>query len=221
MYFFITLSFHLFLNNIRLAIFFLFLKNMQQNYFVKNNQNVLYHKINRRFTIQEDNKLKELVSIYGEKSWILIASKMGNRNSRQCKERWCQYLSPSANKNPWTKEEEERLKILVKELNGKWIEIAKHFNGRADAQIRNKWKTLQRRMGLLPKKKNFVQYQTAPRKAVFAFPVPINILQSINPKEEQQYFDNFQQSEDEDLFNFNIFEEYEDNDLLNPDFSYV
>ena len=198
---------------------------IQQN-FHQNNQNnkqVFYHKINRRFTIQEDKKLTELVSIYGENSWPLVASKMEHRNSRQCKDRWTQYLSPAANKNPWTEEEEERLKTLVRELNGKWIEIAKHFEGRADAQIRNKWKTLQRRMGLLPNKKSSIQHQTSPRQAILTYPIPANIPQipQQHPQPIQESPEQLQFQNNGDIFDFNIFEDFEDNDLFISNFSYV
>ena len=198
--------------------------NFQQNsenYSNNNNtKQVLYHKINRRFTIQEDQKLTELVSIYGERSWPLIASKMENRNSRQCKDRWCQYLSPSANKTPWTEEEENRLVILVKELNGKWKEIAKHFDGRADAQIRNKWKTLMRRMGLLSNNENYSnKFQTFPIKSFVTYPIPINLSQNTQKEEQnQESFDNFNQVEsNEDFIDFNVFDDYEDTDLFISD----
>ena len=110
---------------------------------------VLYHKVNRRFTLQEDKKLRELVALYGQNDWHSVAAKMEKRNARQCKDRWYQYLSPNSNQSPWSVEEEENLKRLYSELKGKWTEIAKFFPGRADAQVRNKWRTLQRRMGLL------------------------------------------------------------------------
>ena len=103
------------------------------------------HKVNRRFTPEEDQKLTELVQLYGAGNWIFIASCMKTRNSRQCKDRWCQYLSPEANQSAWTEEEEERLKQLYQKYNGKWLEIGKYFEGRALSQIRNKWKTLERR----------------------------------------------------------------------------
>ena len=105
------------------------------------------HKVNRRFTKQEDYRLIELVQRLGENRWNLIARYMQNRNARQCKDRWNQYLSPNTNNTPWTQEEEEKLKRLYVELGGKWYEIAKRFNGRADSQIRNKWRTLLRRNG--------------------------------------------------------------------------
>ena len=192
----------------------------------KQEKHVFYHKINRRFSIQEDKKLTALVSIYGENSWPLIASKMEHRNSRQCKDRWCQYLSPEANKTPWTEEEEERLKVLVIELNGKWIEIAKHFNGRADAQIRNKWKTLQRRMGMLPLKKSAAsQHQTSPRQATFTYPTPAHLslpAQPIVQRPVQQAEEIKTIKNNEDIFNFNVFDDFDDSELyLSPDFSYV
>ena len=118
------------------------------------------HKVNRRFSKQEDAKLKDLVRRFGENRWTLISRYMGNRNTRQCKDRWYQYLSPHVNQAPWTREEEEKLKKLVVELNGRWFEIAKYFNGRADSQIRNKWRTLLRRGGqYFPKSQTIIVHK--------------------------------------------------------------
>ena len=146
----------------------------------------LYHKTNRRFSLQEDKQLKELVSIYGEHNWTLIAEKMKKRNSRQCKDRWVQYLSPHANQTPWTAEEEERLKKLVVDLNGKWIEIAKHFNGRADSQIRNKWRTLQRRAGMLQTNRTMAPTYPIPHTHPIPFFQPFPVVQQNVQKNNSQ-----------------------------------
>ena len=100
------------------------------------------HKINRRFTEEEDMILKKLVKLYGDSNWIKISNRMPGRNSRQCKDRWCLYLSPNTNRSPWTAEEEQRLLELAKKYKKKWTEISKFFDGRPDTQIKNKWKTL-------------------------------------------------------------------------------
>ena len=108
-------------------------------------RNPFSHKVIRRFTPAEDEKLTKLVKLYGAGNWLFIASCMKTRNSRQCKDRWLQYLSPDSNQSAWTEEEEERLRTLYHQYNGHWLEIGKYFEGRALAQIRNKWKTLERR----------------------------------------------------------------------------
>ena len=102
-------------------------------------------KINRRFTKEEDENLVNLVEKYGESDWMQIAEMMKNRNARQCKDRWFQYLAPTVNKKPWTKEEDERLMQLVSEYGPKWLYISKFFDGRHNAHIRNRYKTIQKK----------------------------------------------------------------------------
>ena len=100
-------------------------------------------KINRRFKPEEDELLKELVRKYGENDWRRISRLMKNRSVRQCKDRWLQYLSPAANRSPWTMKEETQLLSLVKQYGKDWKVIAYSFPGRPIAQLRNKYKTVQ------------------------------------------------------------------------------
>ena len=111
---------------------------------------------NKKFSPQEDALLKKLVSEYGESSWEDIAFHMKGRNTRQCHDRWVYYLSPKVSNAPWTDEDDQKLIKLVKQLNGKWVQIAKRFRGRNDTQIKNRWNTLKKHMDLpdLPKRKS-------------------------------------------------------------------
>ena len=110
---------------------------------------------NHKFTPDEDAMLKKLVGQYGESDWDEIASLMPGRNPRQCHDRWIYYISPNVNNSPWTEEEDARLIKLSKELNGKWVQIAKKFKGRNDTQIKNRWNILKKMMMLpdIPRKR--------------------------------------------------------------------
>ena len=103
---------------------------------------------NKKFTHEEDMKLRKLISKHGENAWEEVASEMIGRNVRQCHDRWTYYLSPKVSTVPWTEEEDEKLIQLTKELNGKWVQIAKRFKGRNDIQIKNRWNTLRKTMDL-------------------------------------------------------------------------
>jgi hypothetical protein len=48
-----------------------------------NQKKVTRHK----FSVDEDDRLWQLVCTYGEKNWYIIAAEMQNRLPRQCKER--------------------------------------------------------------------------------------------------------------------------------------
>lgn len=96
------------------------------------------------FSKDEDAKLKELVNCYGT-NWNAISEKMGNRNARQCKERWTNYLSPNVIMKPWTSEEDEFLKNKLAEFGPKWVKISTYFQNRTDIQLKNRWFVLMRK----------------------------------------------------------------------------
>ena len=93
----------------------------------------------RKFTNEEDEKLKNLVSTYGAGDWRNIAAHMDNRNARQCRERWKHYLSPSVSNGPWTESEDELLREKYNELGSQWSRIAKFFPTRTDITVKNRW----------------------------------------------------------------------------------
>ena len=100
----------------------------------------------QKFSPEEDELLRRLVAEYGEFEWEKIASKFNNRNARQCHDRWKFYLNPKLNKAPFTQEEDWRLINLVSKYGGMWVQISKHFKNRSDVQMKNRWKTLQKRI---------------------------------------------------------------------------
>lgn len=58
----------------------------------------------RKFTPEEDARLIQLVQEYGISNWIKIASMLGTRHSRRCRERYLNYLSPNVSLSPFTPE---------------------------------------------------------------------------------------------------------------------
>jgi len=46
-----------------------------------------------KWTSSEDQKLRDLVKLYGDHSWAKVASKMGSRSDVQCRYRWFRFLS--------------------------------------------------------------------------------------------------------------------------------
>lgn len=132
-----------------------------------------------KFGVDEDLQLKDLVRKYGENNWTQIAQNMPNRNARQCKERWCNYLSPNICKSPWTQDEDNLLLEKYKEIGARWVQIAKFFPQRTDISIKNRYLVLSRRIKKkMPKTKTSNnlpnQSQQNPISGVSATPLVIN-----------------------------------------------
>ncbi|EAX90880.1 Myb-like DNA-binding domain containing protein [Trichomonas vaginalis G3] len=99
-----------------------------------------------QFSSKEDAQLVNYVTYYGQENWDLIAQLMGNRNVRQCRERYTKYLSPDINRDPWTKEEDQMILDKYKQMGPKWTKFSKIFNKRTDAAIKNRWNMLIRQI---------------------------------------------------------------------------
>lgn len=97
-----------------------------------------------KFTATEDQQILELVSKHGDQNWALIASKIKGRSTRQCRERYMNYLCPSVNNTPWTPQEDELLMEKRKELGSHWKAIADFFPNRTDINVKNRWLKLDR-----------------------------------------------------------------------------
>lgn len=94
------------------------------------------------FSPEEDAYLCSLVKQFGDNCWKIIAKKMPNRTTRQCRERYKNYLSPEIKNGPWSKEEDELLKEKYKEFGPKWAKIGSFFNSRSDVNIKNRWASI-------------------------------------------------------------------------------
>jgi hypothetical protein len=107
------------------------------------------HKV--KFTHDEDVLLMELVTRHGDGDWASIARQMRNRNVRQCRERWCNYLAPSVSNGPWSSEDDARLLEKTREYGSKWKALTQFFPGRTDINIKNHYMTLTRRRCVAPR----------------------------------------------------------------------
>ncbi|KAJ3452582.1 snRNA-activating protein complex subunit [Anaeramoeba flamelloides] len=102
----------------------------------------------------EDDLLKYAIKKLGNSSWLNIASLVAGRNSKQCRERWCNQINPNINHSPFSLEEEELLIAKQLELGNKWSKIAKFFKGRPDNMLKNMWHSLCTQRKLNTKKNN-------------------------------------------------------------------
>lgn len=91
-----------------------------------------------KFTPDEDKRLKLLVGEYGTSEWGKIASLIPGRTSRQCRDRWSNYIDPKISMKPWTPLEDMQLIKRYMEIGPHWRIVANCFPGRSINNVRNR-----------------------------------------------------------------------------------
>jgi hypothetical protein len=105
-------------------------------------------KSRRKFTPEEDDLIRELVSRYGDPRyapWAEIAAQLPDRSPRQVRERFQHYLSPRVSGGPWSREEDDLLRALQGKFGNTWATIAKWMRGRTNIAVRNRWRIIKDR----------------------------------------------------------------------------
>lgn len=97
----------------------------------------------QKFTPLDDKRLMDLVLQYGQK-WEVIAKKMNNKNSRQVKDRYINYLAPNIKSGAWSSQEEAKLMSLFLEIGPHWKKIASFLDGRTEVDTKNHFKMMLR-----------------------------------------------------------------------------
>jgi hypothetical protein len=93
----------------------------------------------RKFTLEEDMKLRTLVESLGTKSWEEIARFIPERSARQCRDRYKNYLLESLVTEPWTPEEDALVVQKYHQIGPMWVEIGKMLSGRSGNNVKNRW----------------------------------------------------------------------------------
>ena len=100
----------------------------------------------RPWSTDEDEHLKQLVGEHGIKSWAAIATRLRDRNGKQCRERGRNHLRPQLFKGEWTPEEDQEIWDRVQEMGTKWAQISEQYMpSRTDNDIKNRWNSVIRK----------------------------------------------------------------------------
>jgi hypothetical protein len=105
-----------------------------------------------KFTSEEDEQIRALVAQFGPNAWDAIAGAMnGQRNKRQLRERWLNYLNPDHDVF-YTENEDQALVGLYARTGPQWAKIASVIGTKSAISVRNRYRSLQsmRARGLKP-----------------------------------------------------------------------
>ena len=96
-----------------------------------------------KWDLTEDIKLILGAKIFG-KNWVRVAGLIPNRTDIQCRERYCNVLSPNINSTGWSCREDIKLQLGILMWGKKWSKIARVIEGRTDNQCWRRSKILVR-----------------------------------------------------------------------------
>jgi hypothetical protein len=100
--------------------------------------------IKGRWSEEEDRALVYLVS-QGYQNWGQVAARMPGRTSKQCRERWNNYLDPTLVHTAFTEEEDKLLLSLHQEHGNKWAMISRQLSGRTENTVKLRFHALQKK----------------------------------------------------------------------------
>ena len=163
-------------------------------------------KLRLHFSRDEDQMLRELVNTYGTDNWELIASHMPQRNIRQCRERWSNFINDQVSHEKWSMEEDALLLEKYKQFGPKWKYLETFFVGRKNYAIRNRFHSLAHKMELLGRKG---RAKASPPASGFPSPVPavsIYVVPMVTEIEPEPLVQETCASQENDLCDFEDYE---------------
>jgi len=104
------------------------------------------------WTKEQDTLIRNLVSLYGTHDWAIVAENVNatfphsNKASKDCSERWQNYLSGGNAKEPWSEQEELNMILAHKKYKNRWSDMAESLKGRNNNTIKNKFYSVFRKI---------------------------------------------------------------------------
>lgn len=99
--------------------------------------------------VEEDLRLCMAVKVHKPGNWVDVAKHVPNRTDIQCRERYCNILSPCIKVARWTHYEDTLIVLSVLVMGKRWSKIAKMISNRTDNQCWRRFKYLTRHSKLL------------------------------------------------------------------------
>jgi hypothetical protein len=95
--------------------------------------------VRRKFTREEDDRLRLLIMQFGDHDWGAVSCHMPGRNARQCRHRYTNYLIEAHQQHAWTPAEDQLVIAKYHEFGPKWVRIATFLAGRTGNDVKNRW----------------------------------------------------------------------------------
>jgi hypothetical protein len=93
----------------------------------------------RRFSKEEDEKLRRLIRQYGTRDWATVSSCLSDRTARQCRHRYRNYLMDGRQRTAWTPAEDQMIITKFREFGPKWVRIATFLPRKSGNDVKNRW----------------------------------------------------------------------------------
>ncbi|KAK8545837.1 hypothetical protein V6N13_067099 [Hibiscus sabdariffa] len=119
------------------------------------------------WTPDEDHKLTAYIMRYGIWNWNEMPRFAGlQRSGKSCRLRWMNYLRPNIRHGNFSREEEETIIRLQKQLGNRWSAIAARLPQRTDNDVKNYWNTRLKKRSVILENNNSASATASPSEII-------------------------------------------------------
>lgn len=92
-----------------------------------------------RWSVTEDEVIKQAVKKYGSNQWNRVASLLSRKSAAQCRARWFEVLKPEISHADWTTTEDSLLLELSRRMPNMWRSISATLGNRSANQCHERY----------------------------------------------------------------------------------